>query len=371
MQRFVDAGGFQDLCSLFMEACEELRMEKLLGNSLTAVLQEQFTTRYEKFLLEEWDRVCKIATLKQSVNDLGKEALVAFDFEAILREMKACAPNLVQLFERFCSNPKTFLPDNLHKKSAVRVVVTLAQLANGRNPMIAFLQSMTGLYLYGSKAPKRIISMLSQLGVSISHATVLTHVKEAAKAAKSTLKKVAASGNAFQVSFNNVNFLRNVRDQRILNHNSMVSLTAGFAVVPPSSRAHPMFTKADINMSAVPDLTPADFLPLGTDRDHIQSAMEFMLADVFQRQMDLEDAERKRLLSKFKMPTINQIDPKERSTILTFPVMNKDEAKVPEVAEILVDIMDDVGFSKKQREENLLPTKGDLLSVRNIRSGSP
>lgn len=86
--------------------------------------------------------------------------------------------------------------------------------------------------------------------------------------------------------------------------------------------------------------------------------------------MDLEDAEQKQLLSKFKMSTINQIDPKERSTILIFPIINKDEAKVPEIAEILIDIMDDVDFSKKQREENLLLIKGDLLSVRNIRSGS-
>ena len=180
--------------------------------------------------------------------------------------------------------------------------------------MITFPQSMTGLYLYGSKAPICIITMLSQLSISISHSSVIVHIKEAAKAVKAAklkLHKVAASGNAFQVSFDNVNFLQNVHDQWILNHSSMVSLTAGFVVVPPASCVQPMFTTADVNMALVCHLDPTAFCPTEIDHAHIQSAMEFMLVDVFRWYMGPEDRQLERLLSKFKMLSIEQIDPKE------------------------------------------------------------
>jgi len=120
----------------------------------------------------------------------------------------------------------------------------------------------------GGKAPKRIISMLSQLSISTSHPTLLAQVRDTAKAASSTIKRVAAKGNAFQVSFDNVNFLRHVRDQRILNHGSMACMTAGFVLIPPASRTCPIFTKTDINLDLLlvnSRLEPAR-LPSACDR---------------------------------------------------------------------------------------------------------
>jgi len=369
MRRFAEAGGFTELCSLFAEGCGEGKFEKLVGcNPFQAGEEDKFALRYEKLLMSEWKSVCKMDVLRRSVGNMGKESLAEFDLQHIQNKMKETAPTLVHLFERFCDNPRNSLSDDVSHKSSVRVVVALAQLANSRNNLNSFIQTIIGLYLYGSKVPKRVISILSDLGVSVCHKTILNKVKDAADEAKAALRKVAPSGNAFQFAFDNVNFLRSVRENRILNQSSMASLTAGLLVIPPASRTQKMFTKGDIHLDKIVDLRPMDFLPLETDRPNMLSAMKCMITEVFLKYIKLSDTQRNRLRAKFKMPVIYQIDHRETPIIRTFPVYNKNEAKVPEVKEILGLIGEDLGISPKQCEENLFLAKGDLLTVRNIRS---
>lgn len=77
-----------------------------------------------------------------------------------------------------------------------------------------------------------LLEALHRLGLSISYETVVSALRRNGEASLKQLPEETRHRRFF-VSFDNMNFIRNVRDQRTHNHSHQVNYTAGFAGVMP------------------------------------------------------------------------------------------------------------------------------------------
>ncbi|KDQ11399.1 hypothetical protein BOTBODRAFT_147267 [Botryobasidium botryosum FD-172 SS1] len=102
-------------------------------------------------------------------------------------------------------------------------------------------QWIIGLYLYASSCKKRTINLLSRLGVSVSHSSLLRAFDSFSADVRTFIK--AAVTLPFLVVCDNININARVVEQRITNSNAYQSGTAAtllpiWGEYPPSSSAH-------------------------------------------------------------------------------------------------------------------------------------
>jgi len=263
MSEFGLGGSYLEMHELFVAACTKRNESKLVGSDFIR------RSEYDKSLDSEWLALSNLGDLSLSLNNWSLETLHRFNVEHLYQEMKERAPTLVSIREHLCLNSQE---PKLTDEKKIRIAIIIVQLAFAHNPRQSFISGMLVLYLYACKVPKRVINFLNHVGLSTSHQTIINTVSAAASQVRQLLKKIGATGNAFQVSFDNVNIKSAIRDERALNQSSMVSLTAGFVLIPPPSRARSMFTSTDIDLRVVHKLKAWDFLPLPTDKENMISS---------------------------------------------------------------------------------------------------
>src|SRR5436309_6194643 len=164
------------------------------------------------------------------------------------------------------------------------LVFVLTSLANLRNKNLVHIQGVIGLYLYASKAPKRVIGNLNHLGVSISSTSVSNMVAELAKSAWAELKKTASLGIAIQISYDNLTLADPFRDPRLFNHAGFLNYSSGYVLIPHPQKQRPMFIRTiDLRLWMVPKLGVFDFFPTKLDNSNMHQAFLSMLFDALQR----------------------------------------------------------------------------------------
>ena len=87
-----------------------------------------------------------------------------------------------------------------------------------------------GYFLFASNTAKRCVEVLHRLGLSVSYETVVSALRRNGETSLKNLREEIRHRRFF-VSFDNMNFFRNVRDQRMHNHAHQVNYTAGFVCV--------------------------------------------------------------------------------------------------------------------------------------------
>ena len=360
MNHFAESHALDELHHLFLEASKGKEDEIVRGC---------ISSKFEDMIAMEWSSVCEMSELKQKTNlDVTTDGLERFDIQKLYQTMRSRAPTLVPLVERLCCNPRIYDREQSPDADTIKaVVLTLAQLAQVRNPKNNFIQTIISMYMYGSKVPKRVMNMLAKTGIATSHQTTLNTVKDASSKARENMKALVASRKAFQVSFDNVNFLRNVRDQRILNQKSMANLTAGFVVFLPDSLAPKMFTKTDLLLSEVPQLRPEDFFPTEDEDMALLLCFRALIWDVLCQFCEKRGLTGKLEKGYYTLPQMYQLNPKEKHRVHTLPIYEKNEGVVRDMIDILQSISDDLDLKSEQVLTGLILFKGDFLTVRNIR----
>jgi len=253
------------------------------------------------------------------------------------------------------------------RKRERHVVLVLAELAKLRNDHTNFIQAMIALYMYASNVPKRVLTMLSHVGFSVSYSTLQRFLKSAASAASKRLKEVAAAGYAYIPVFDNLNRAATVKDFRLFNDESFLSMVCGFILIPPESRAQRMHTHTDIRRHLVDELRLEDFLPTDKEYSHLQQAFRSVLGDVLAGYAKFIDKSISTADVVYPMPEIYQIDQTQPPTILPLPTIDLNETDAIQMVEILYTIQDRVGMSEEQCKENVIMNVGDYLTVQNTR----
>lgn len=307
---FAAAGCHEKLISIFCD-CIDTRSKF------------QVPEKMESIYLQEFEGLRRLEILNNNLREWDSDYFTAFSFPAIHEDMATCAPNLVRLLDGLAgldAIPRNEQNDILVQQQRQRqrhVVMLCAQLANVRNPATNYIQGMFALYFFASKVPRRVLTVINHVGMSVSYNTLRNFLQSAADDARSRLVQPGTSENAFLVVFDNLTKHSKVHDHRILHDNYFLNFTAGFILVPPLSRQHRRHTRADFLEDEINNLSLCDFVPDPVDECTNGKAVLSILGSFFNRCIEKSNVKKKRnLLVSFPMPSIHQIDATDIPEIL-------------------------------------------------------
>jgi hypothetical protein len=99
---------------------------------------------------------------------------------------------------------------------------------------------MIGFWLQAMKVPKRAITVLNQLGVSVSYDSIRVAVKAVSLAALKRMRNVVKSGKLFGICWDNLALPNNKKETTEMNRGSLDHCTTSYMyelVVPPPQDA--------------------------------------------------------------------------------------------------------------------------------------
>jgi Family of unknown function (DUF6589) len=246
--------------------------------------------------------------------------------------------------------------------------VALCVLGNCINPRFNILQAIMSFYLYSSRVPKRVMSVMNHLGMSMAYPTLQQGLAAMAKSAIAKLGKLGAEESVFYISFDNLTKATRVRWERLVNQGAFITATAGYVLKLPASWARRMFTRDDINMHQwVPKLAPTDFTPDDEDRDTMEKMFKHLIWNVLKTLAKDIGIKVPNLDGEFPMPLIHQIPTTELPEILPVPTMNLNEGRTDDLIKILEAVRSVVGLTEEQIKNNIIPHRGDLMTTQGNR----
>lgn len=109
-----------------------------------------------------------------------------------------------------------------------------------------------GYFLFASNVPKRYVESLHQMGIIVSSETIWQVLNTNAVAILKNLQNCVQSKRFF-ISYDNMNFYKNVRDQRLHNCVRLLFYTAEYVCFMKASDLSPLshLTSDDINYPAI------------------------------------------------------------------------------------------------------------------------
>jgi hypothetical protein len=372
LESWIDSGGLADFLSLCIDAKPEE-----VGSVVCAAAEPVYQT--------EWATIIEDDMFRTPMSRFSDETIDSFSISGIYDTMKRLAPLLLSLIfllstrlpgqQRPSRTKKTLTPADLEalkqkeeRRRVRHVVVALCVLGNCVNPRFNILQAIMSFYLYSSRVPKRVMSVMNHLGMSMAYPTLQQGLAAMAKSAIEKLGKLGSEESVFYISFDNLTKAAKVRWERLVNQGAFVTATAGYVLKLPASWAHRMFTRDDINMHQwVPKLVPTDFTPDDDDRDMMEKMFKHLIWNVLKTFAKETGAKVRNLDSKFPMPCIHQIPTTELPEILPVPTMNLNEGRTDDLIKILEAVRSVVGLTVEQIKNNIIPHRGDLMTTQGNR----
>lgn len=132
-----------------------------------------------------------------------------------------------------------------------------------------------GYYLYASRTPKRVIEVLSQLGLSVSYASITIGVRAVTKEAQVSLAELLRTLQVFTLCLDNVNLRASVQ-----NRSQQLAWTIGYVAANPKTDAKEMFTSDDVDYSKAFDLEIEDLILSQHDYERNTSLFSAAIYDV-------------------------------------------------------------------------------------------
>ena len=366
LREFADSGGMTDLYRLSRSIYH--------ANGTSSKQQEhhqQFITEnVTEILSREVKDINSCEELRKETKDFTPEFLSSFSFSNVYNTVQKKAPVLITVLDSLIgsdASSEVVYEDEEEfpePKSIARhrlIICSIAILLS--NGPFNIVQSFFGYWLYSNRTSKRVITIMNHIGLSMSFNTILRCLRSQADEIMKILKKLCDLDHAFQIVFDNVNWCRDVRYERLHNQTGFASAIAAFVLIPWNRR--PMFTHADIRNEEALTLTIQDFFPLQEHLIILRASFRYSLFSVLKAFGEANDLPP--LSFKIDAPEVEKLDPIHKSTIHCFPLLDLNEAKMGEMAEALRRMRRYVGMSDIQTSENIILFKGDLLTVRNTR----
>ena len=353
---FVKQGGIEDLFSAYLN-----HRPKLNGAGIRNVC-----ALASRLLSQEWEKAISHKTLKVPLMKADASKFTEFSFEDIFAKMSSLAPNVMALFETLAGDCTKAVDRPSRTKLKIRakvrrIVIAASILANHANQKFNAIQSHVGMFLFGSKASKRVINVMNRLGIAPNYQTIISSLKIKAATMAERLRSICKDNQAIWVSYDNMTYSANVRDQTLFNKATYVTATAGYVVKPHESLARPMFIHDDIQLRNAKDLNELDFIPTIDDQRIITSANKYFIWEAVYKFCKAFDVD----LSKnpFSIEEIYKLDPKKTPEIIPLRTYDLNEGVVSQMIEIINKIKSDIGLTVQQTIENVVMFKGDKGTV--------
>lgn len=372
-----------------------------------------------KIATKEMAKLVAHKALRLPVTSVNPESLDAFDPETIARLQRTCAPMITSIL-RTCAGENGFddaehdsddtddtddssddtedagLPNEELELGDPRptaqrrgrdrqqiATISLCMLSYAQNHQSNVLQMATGYFAYADNTSKRMVEILHRMGLLVTYETIRRALKENAKAISKQLEDKAWKSRFF-LFYDNMNFYRHRRDERLHNRSVQVAYTAGYVHFMHSEHDEnedanwkQCFLDADqIDYSAANQLTFKDVMLCDEDLEHQARSARYMMSKTLieyfpascnRQKTRLSDG---RLMPKFMkepMPLSNIQCRRESSVVIPLPTLAIDEAFIEGTIDILRTYMQRLGLKDWVVKDKTIMFKGDFLTVRNMR----
>ncbi len=157
-------------------------------------------------------------------------------------------------------------------------IISLCILSYSRSKRTNLFLMLNGHYLFANHVRKRVIESLHQMGIIVSSETVWQALQVNAQAILSRLEERAQSQRLF-LSYDNMNFYKKVRDQRLYNKAHLVNYTAGYVCFMNAADGStlPYINSDQVQYEALNSLIANDFLLDQVGLNHRAVATRFIL----------------------------------------------------------------------------------------------
>ncbi|KAF9941102.1 hypothetical protein BGZ65_005218 [Modicella reniformis] len=299
----------------------------------------------------ELNRLSKDTDLRHPANSATSNRIQNFSLDFLLIRFKRAAPLLIQILSEL-----TTINDKQHNNVSVIVPTIASVLLFLRSQQSNYLQMMMGLYLYSAGCPSKVISVLSQAGISVSRWTIYGALESLTEDALAEVRK-AVQERPWYILYDNINISCRKYDQRVDNLDAFENGTTATIVIGKELGV----------VEKVPDpfqqLCLLELVPDESSSHHLANVYEVHLIDVLRRHFDAY-----KCCSK-SIPPRKVLDVNKTKTY-PLPSMNIDQSSVEGNKDIIDKIikstlcLPDDWFDE---ETNIL-ISGDQLTVARVRA---
>lgn len=311
------------------------------------------------------------AILTRNSTTTVTELLKEFSLDQLGEKIQAAAPTLWAALA-VLATPDSSTRKETHgetRRNKPLVFTTICALISIlRSQRANNFQLVIGLFLLGSGASKREISVLAHAGLSISYAAIIEHVKILSKEGLDKIRQVVSEGMV-QIVWDNLNIAFRVAAQRLKAKNHFDNGTTGtvLPVFDPATGGQAAHGTLPLNMKPprertlpVLDWTPDDVLPSPESAAQLSDSCFWQL-----KRMALEhipgmpDGLKKEL---GECPEVNQI-PLHKTAQFPVPAMQEDESTLDGNLRVRATIYETIGLDDEKLETHgLVGEDGDLMT---------
>lgn len=164
-------------------------------------------------------------SLRLSAKSVCGNSLQSFQLSYIEKIFCDNAPHLTRLLSGWA-----FKDNRNSEEIPAHVAVIGSMLLNSYSQKSNYFQMVMGLYLHSSGCPKRVLSVLAALGLSVYHSTVMNALDQLTDSAMEELRE-AILKYPFFILYDNINFPNRKYDQRSHNKDTFENGTTATIVI--------------------------------------------------------------------------------------------------------------------------------------------
>ena len=211
--------------------CWDQKLYSTLNHTTFVTAAADVTIRRSR---RELDVLKQAGLLRHPAKTVCQKRIDEFSLGYIRHQLKTSGPTLFRLLNGLTDESPTF-------------VSTLgSMLLFHHSQQSNYLQTMMGLYLYSLGCPKRVLTLLNAIGLSVSHTSICTALKTLTDDALKRVKAAVRSQHWFLI-YDNINFWRKKSHQRLDNADAIENGTTATIIigedlgkeVPPQSQRKP------------------------------------------------------------------------------------------------------------------------------------
>ncbi|KAF7289742.1 hypothetical protein MIND_01347800 [Mycena indigotica] len=355
LSKYVEKHGADHARNMFRRSNQA--RDDYISEELAKILQKEGRA-IQALLTREWTT---------SVTDL----LQQFSMEDLTVQLEQVAPTLWETLGLVStpdqSTRRQSSGDNRRDKSLVFTTIC-ALVSVLRSQKANNFQMVVGLFLLGSGASKREISVLAHAGLSISYALIIDHVKKLSTEGLVTIQEVFRT-SMVQIVWDNLNIAFRIAEQRMGSKNHFDSGTTAtmIPVFDPATGKHaahgtlPLETNPSRERTLpVLDWTADDILPSPQEAEQISQTCLWQLKRIALEHIPgVTDVLRESL---GECPTVHQI-PLHKTEQYPLPAMKLDESSLDGTIEVYETILRNIGVNDEAlRKHGIMFDDGDLLT---------
>lgn len=262
------------------------------------------------------------------------------------------------------------------RNRALIAVVSLAMLCYARSERSNLVQRVNSQFAFANNVPKQFVESFHQMGILVSYESIRCGLQTNAKTIMDIIVDKTRSSRFF-ISYDNMNFYENARDQRIFNRSSLVNYTAGYICFMKTpnmmedmadSWEEQYIDSNQVDQKLVNELTNEDFDLSEADFTHQSAAIRYTISDVlgqyFATAMRRQKNDRNiPIYRKWPSPLPDVRCKLEPADILPLPTFAFNEGTIAGTIDIFEEIAKRLELTDEVVRDKLIILKGDLMTV--------